>query len=45
MQGSFWVDWEVRGGKACGFALVWWMGGVYRLCLTQVPRFRLPFLN
>ena len=31
MQGSFWVDWEVRGGKACGFALVWWMGCVWRV--------------
>ena len=19
MQGSFWVDWEVRGGKECGY--------------------------
>ena len=24
MQGSFWIGWEVRGGKKCGFALVWW---------------------
>ncbi len=27
----FWVDWEVRGGIACGFALVWWMGCVWRV--------------
>ena len=24
--GKFLVDWEVRGDKKCGFALVWWMG-------------------
>ena len=27
VQGSFWDDWEVRGGKKCGFALDLWAEG------------------
>ena len=35
VQGSFWADWEVRGGKQCGFALVWW-GNEMRISPSSV---------